>query len=140
MSVHRPLLAFFLVCVSISADRQQQLFNQHLRRMLLPPPWASWRALMFVLIEQLLNALAAIGCEVEMIETAAQIEAARVLIFPGVGSFGRCMEVLREKNFEGALRHYVLSGRPFFGICLGMQTLFEASEEQKNVRHRGVES
>ena len=79
-------------------------------------------------VRSLLNALAAVGCEVEMIETAQQISAARVLIFPGVGSFGKCMEVLQKRGWVDALKAYVRADKPYLGICLGMQTLFEASE------------
>ena len=51
------LLAFFLVCVSVSSDRKQQLFNKYLRQMLLPPPWADPYAAAFYLVELLLAAL-----------------------------------------------------------------------------------
>jgi len=89
-------------------------------------------------VRSLRNALAKIGFEIEDVTSAAQIATAQVLIFPGVGSFGRCMEVLREKGWEDALRAYVQADRPFFGICLGMQSLFEGSEESPGVRGLGV--
>ena len=89
-------------------------------------------------VRSLRNALTKIGFEIEDVTSAEQIAAAQVLIFPGVGSFGRCMEVLREKKWEDALRAYVQADRPFFGICLGMQSLFEASEESPGVRGLGV--
>jgi len=89
-------------------------------------------------VRSLRNALAKIGFEIEDVTSAEQIATAQVLIFPGVGSFGRCMEVLREKKWEDALRAYVQANRPFFGICLGMQSLFEASEESPGVRGLGV--
>ena len=89
-------------------------------------------------VRSLLNALAAVGCEVEMIETAQQISAARVLIFPGVGSFGKCMEVLQKRGWVDALKAYVRADKPYLGICLGMQTLFEASEESPGVGGLGL--
>ena len=89
-------------------------------------------------VRSLRNALETIGFEIEDVTTPEQIAAAKVLIFPGVGSFGRCMEVLREKNWENALRQYVQADRPFFGICLGMQSLFEGSEESPGVRGLGI--
>lgn len=89
-------------------------------------------------VRSLLNALHAVGCEVEMVETAEQIATAKVLIFPGVGSFGRCMEVLEQRGWTEALRAYVRADRPFLGICLGLQTLFEASEESPGVRGLGL--
>ena len=51
------------------------------------------------------------------------------LILPGVGAFGDAMEHLRERNMIGALREYAKSGKYILGICLGMQLLFESSEE-----------
>lgn len=78
------------------------------------------------------NAILACGYEIEDITDPAQISQAKVIIFPGVGSYGSAMKVLKEKGFENPLREY-LSGRdrPFLGICLGMQTLFESSDEHE---------
>jgi imidazole glycerol-phosphate synthase len=76
------------------------------------------------------NAITAAGYEIEDIVTPDQIESAACIVFPGVGSFETAMQVLMEKGFVEPLRQY-LSGRdrPFLGICLGMQTLFESSAE-----------
>ena len=52
-----------------------------------------------------------------------------MIIFPGVGSFGQAMQSLQDRGWTEALKNYILSNRPFFGICLGMQSLFEGSEE-----------
>ena len=89
-------------------------------------------------VRSLLNALAAVGCEVDTISTARQIEEARVLIFPGVGAFGCCMDVLEERGWTEALRAYVRADKPYFGICLGLQTLFEGSEETPGVKGLGL--
>ena len=51
------------------------------------------------------------------------------LILPGVGAFGDAMEHLRERNMVDALKEYAKSGNYMFGICLGMQLLFESSQE-----------
>jgi glutamine amidotransferase len=51
------------------------------------------------------------------------------LILPGVGAFGDAMEHLRERNMIEYLKEYALSNKPMLGICLGMQLLFESSEE-----------
>eukprot|EP00241_Pyramimonas_parkeae_P014003 CAMPEP_0114273738 /NCGR_PEP_ID=MMETSP0058-20121206/29297_1 /TAXON_ID=36894 /ORGANISM="Pyramimonas parkeae, CCMP726" /LENGTH=68 /DNA_ID=CAMNT_0001393293 /DNA_START=345 /DNA_END=548 /DNA_ORIENTATION=- len=51
------------------------------------------------------------------------------LVFPGVGSFGAAMEILHARGFVEPLREYLKAGKPFLGICLGMQLLFEGSEE-----------
>jgi glutamine amidotransferase/cyclase len=70
------------------------------------------------------------GQEIEDITTAEQILNAECIIFPGVGSFQTAMNVLHDRNFLEPLKFYLQSKkRPFLGICLGMQTLFESSEE-----------
>ena len=76
------------------------------------------------------NAILACGYEIEDITEPSQIASAKAVVFPGVGSYGSAMKVLKEKGFDAPLREY-LSGRdkPFLGICLGMQTLFESSDE-----------
>lgn len=77
------------------------------------------------------NAILSHGYEIDDICTPDQIATAKVIVFPGVGSFGSAMRVLKDKGFEQPLRDYLLSNdRPFLGICLGMQTLFESSDEQ----------
>jgi glutamine amidotransferase/cyclase len=64
--------------------------------------------------------------------------AAEQLIFPGVGAFGPAMDRLRELGFEEPLREYLLAGRPFLGICIGLQSLFEGSEESPGVPGLGL--
>jgi glutamine amidotransferase len=59
----------------------------------------------------------------------AEIERRDGLCVPGQGIFGRCMEALASRDLDGAVRAWVASERPFLGICLGMQILFESSEE-----------
>ena len=76
------------------------------------------------------NAIAANGYEIEDITTPEQITNAKVIVFPGVGSYGSAMKVLHDKQFVEPLRNYLSNQqRPFLGICLGMQTLFESSDE-----------
>lgn len=60
------------------------------------------------------------------------------LIFPGVGAFGSAMDSLVSKGYAEPLKQYIASGKPFMGICIGMQTLFEASEESPGVQGLGV--
>ncbi|MBN1611038.1 MAG: imidazole glycerol phosphate synthase subunit HisF, partial [Polyangiaceae bacterium] len=59
-------------------------------------------------------------------------------VFPGVGSFGSMMQTLEARGFIEALRRYLASGRPFLGICLGLQALFEGSDEAPGVPGLGV--
>jgi glutamine amidotransferase/cyclase len=78
------------------------------------------------------NAILANGYEIEDITEASQILKAKVIVFPGVGAFGSAMRVLQEKGFDEPLRQYLANrDRPFLGICLGMQTLFESSDEHE---------
>ena len=60
------------------------------------------------------------------------------LVFPGVGAFGSAMRELERGGYVGALRDYIREDRPFFGICIGMQVLFEGSEESAGVEGLGV--
>jgi glutamine amidotransferase/cyclase len=76
------------------------------------------------------NAITANGYEIEDITDPSQIANAQVIIFPGVGSYRSAMTVLEEKGYVEPLREYLKDGtRPYLGICLGMQTLFQSSEE-----------
>jgi glutamine amidotransferase/cyclase len=79
------------------------------------------------------NAILACGYEIEDITDPAQISQAKAIVFPGVGSYGSAMKVLKEKGFDKPLREYLSgSDRPYLGICLGMQTLFESSDEHED--------
>lgn len=79
------------------------------------------------------NAIMACGYEIEDITEPSQIAEAKAIIFPGVGSFGSAMKVLNQKGFYGPLKEYLSKGdKPFLGICLGMQTLFESSDENES--------
>jgi len=76
------------------------------------------------------NAILAAGYTVDDISSPEEILNSECIIFPGVGSYGSAMTVLKERGYDEALRTYLKDcDRPFLGICLGMQTLFESSEE-----------
>lgn len=76
------------------------------------------------------NAILAAGYEVETITSPSQILTAQAIVFPGVGSFGNAMSVLTEGGYAEPLRQYLEDfSRPYLGICLGMQCLFESSQE-----------
>jgi imidazole glycerol-phosphate synthase len=78
------------------------------------------------------NAIMANGYEIEDITDPSQIADAKVLVFPGVGSYGSAMSVLKNQGYDEPLRQYLANyDRPFLGICLGMQTLFESSDEHE---------
>ena len=55
-----------------------------------------------------------------------------------MGAFGSAMQSLIKKNYAEPLKHFIESGKPFMGICVGLQTLFERSEESPNVPGLGI--
>ena len=55
------------------------------------------------------------------VKSAEDLLSAKKLIFPGVGSFGSCVERLKQKGLFDALKEYCKSGKPYLGICLGLQ-------------------
>jgi len=75
------------------------------------------------------NAFAKLGQETVVESDPSKFKEYEKLILPGVGAFGDAMEHLRERNMIEALREYAKSGKYMLGICLGMQLLFESSEE-----------
>ena len=89
-------------------------------------------------VRSLRNAIREIGYEIVDIASVPDIEKAQVILFPGVGSFGQAMKSLEAKGWIEALRSYILQGRPFFGICLGMQTLFQGSDESPTLEGLGI--
>jgi glutamine amidotransferase len=86
------------------------------------------------------KALAAVGARVAISDDADAVARADKLVVPGQGAFGACAAGLDRGG--GAMRQAVLdvirAGRPFFGICIGMQLLFERSEENPEARGLGV--
>ncbi len=89
-------------------------------------------------VRSVINALERIGETVRVAASAEDIRSAEKLVFPGVGAFGPMMRILNDRGFVAPLRDYLVSGRPFFGICLGMHALFEESEEAPGVSGLGV--
>lgn len=70
-----------------------------------------------------------VGVDVDVTENPATAATAERLVVPGVGAFEDSVLAVREKGFDDAIRRFQSSGRPFLGICVGMQMLFDASEE-----------
>lgn len=84
------------------------------------------------------NALRAIGVEPEITPGPGIPEDTTHLVLPGVGSFGDCMDELSKRGLIGPIREWVLAGKPYLGICLGYQILFEWSEETPGIAGLGV--
>jgi glutamine amidotransferase len=75
------------------------------------------------------RALEHAGADVHVTEDPKEAVAAERLVVPGVGAFSECMRAVNDLGHGDAIREFVKSGRPMLGICVGMQILFEASEE-----------
>ncbi|MDO8480772.1 MAG: imidazole glycerol phosphate synthase subunit HisH [Nanoarchaeota archaeon] len=84
------------------------------------------------------NALDYLGVGCGIVSTPEEIALCDRLILPGDGSFGFMMENLEKKRMVEPLKKYISSGKPFLGICLGMQGLFESSEESPGIRGLGI--
>lgn len=77
-----------------------------------------------------------LGAEARIVDSPHESGQASALVLPGDGAFGPAMENLRERGWTDILRRAIDEGTPFLGICLGMQLLFESSEEMGE--HRGL--
>ncbi|MCX7857357.1 MAG: imidazole glycerol phosphate synthase subunit HisH [Deltaproteobacteria bacterium] len=89
-------------------------------------------------IRSVVNAIYKLGFKVKFVQSPNDIISADRLVFPGVGAFGEIMDSLRKKSFIEPLIEYLKSNRPFLGICLGLQVLFEESEEAPGISGLGV--
>jgi len=78
------------------------------------------------------------GGRVELTSDPRDIDGADGIVLPGVGAFGQCVHNLRDRGLTEPLREAARSGKPFLGICLGLQVLFESSEEAPGVAGLGV--
>ena len=83
------------------------------------------------------NTLDFLGCDSRIADTAAAIEDAAGVILPGVGAFPDAMDALHASGLTPAVRK-AAEGKPFLGICLGLQILFEESEESPGVKGLGL--
>ena len=84
------------------------------------------------------KALERVGASAVVTRDPAVIAGAAAAVLPGVGAFGMCMENLRRYGLVGTVKDFIASGRPFLGICLGMQLLFDESEEFGPVAGLGI--
>ena len=84
------------------------------------------------------NTLDEIGAEYELVRDATTLGRATKIILPGVGHFGQMMRALDQMQVRDALLERIRAGIPFLGICLGLQALFESSEEAPHERGLGL--
>ena len=79
-----------------------------------------------------------VGADARLTNDTKLIADADAVVLPGVGNFGACMAAMREAGLEESVHNAVASARPFLGICVGMQMLFESSEESPGVAGLGI--
>ena len=85
-------------------------------------------------LQSVIKALNFIGCETVVTNNKNEILAAEGAILPGVGSFGDAMHCLDSSGATQAVYDFIDTGKPFLGICLGLQLLFEGSDESPDVK------
>lgn len=79
-----------------------------------------------------------VGADARLTADPVEVEAADAVVLPGVGHFGACMRALRDTGLDTVAIDSARSGRPFLGICVGMQLLYESSEESPGVAGLGI--
>ncbi len=84
------------------------------------------------------KALEHLGADARLTADPGLIREAAGVVLPGVGAFGRCMEAVRRTGLDARAHETVERGTPFLGICIGMQLLFEASEEGLGTTGLGI--
>jgi glutamine amidotransferase len=80
-------------------------------------------------LASVINAFEMVGADIVVESDPIKLKEYDKLILPGVGAFGDAMEHLKENGMDEAIKEYAKSGKPLLGICLGMQLLFENSQE-----------
>ena len=89
-------------------------------------------------LQSVKKALDFIGAESVITDNPETINACDKILLPGVGSFGDAMDSMTQKGLVETVKENAMSGKPFLGICLGLQLLFEESEESPGVKGLGI--
>lgn len=84
------------------------------------------------------NAFRSLGADVMITRDKRTIESSKAIVLPGVGAFGKCIENLRRLDLFDFIKDIIRDDRLYLGICLGMQILFESSEEAPGVEGMGL--
>jgi imidazole glycerol-phosphate synthase subunit HisH len=84
------------------------------------------------------KALARVGADVRIVTHGTQLDGADAVVLPGVGAFGDCLKNLARCEMTDALRQFIATGKPFLGICLGMQGLLDSSAEAPGIAGLGI--
>jgi glutamine amidotransferase len=83
------------------------------------------------------NALRHEGADVRLVSTESELSDASAVVLPGVGAFGDCVRGIQERGLWEPMQQWLASGKPFLGICVGYQLLFDESEETPGVKGFG---
>lgn len=89
-------------------------------------------------LQSVIKALHYIGCDAVITKDKQVLQNADGAILPGVGSFADAMDCMKASGLTESVIGYANSGKPFLGICLGLQLLFEASEESPGAKGLGL--
>ena len=84
------------------------------------------------------NSFRAIGVEGRLVRTADDLQEITHLVLPGVGAFGDCSRALREQELVAPIREWIEKDKPFLGICIGYQILFDSSDETPGAEGLGI--
>jgi imidazole glycerol-phosphate synthase subunit HisH len=84
------------------------------------------------------RALERVGANVDLTPDPERVLAADAIVLPGVGAFGDCIRKLRDRGMDAACREAFRSGKPFLGVCVALQVVFETSEESPGVEGLGL--
>ena len=84
------------------------------------------------------RALEKVGARVDLTSDPERVKGADAVVLPGVGAFGDCMKKLEERGMDVACREAFRSGKPFLGVCVALQVIFEDSEESPGAEGLGL--
>jgi glutamine amidotransferase len=84
------------------------------------------------------KALQRVGADARLVTTPKEAAGAAGVVLPGVGAFGACMDALRASGLDRVAYEAVAAGTPFLGICVGMQLLYESSDEDPDAKGLGI--
>jgi glutamine amidotransferase len=84
------------------------------------------------------KALQHLGADARLSSDAREIERSEKVVLPGVGAFGACMTALRSSGLDVVTKEAATDGRPFLAVCIGMQMLFDASDESPGISGLGI--
>jgi glutamine amidotransferase len=89
-------------------------------------------------LNNVLKAFINFGFKAKITSDPDEIKSSDGVVLPGVGAFGDAITIMNETGFSEAVREYIKTGKPFLGICIGLQLLFEESEEFGGHKGLGV--